>query len=131
QRHPGRAAAEPSRPRRQPGRHRRRAARAAGAGRAAGRALVAGDATRPRPGRPRAAADAPAMTLSKEPPRMHARSAPSRRLLLVAPLAAALALCAGVAKAGTVEVKLKLPVRAALDLTGRKKLVVAPFIVVS
>jgi len=41
-----------------------------------------------------------------------------------------LPLTAGAALAGTVQVKLKLPVRAALDLTGRNKLVVAPFQVV-
>jgi len=45
--------------------------------------------------------------------------------------AALLLLLAAPVLAGTVDVKLKLPVRAALDLTGRKKLVVAPFIVVS
>ena len=36
----------------------------------------------------------------------------------------------GALSATVVQVKLKLPVRAALDLTGRKKLVVAPFLVV-
>ena len=41
-----------------------------------------------------------------------------------------LAGAAGVAVADVVNVKLKLPVRAALDLSGRKKLVVAPFLVV-
>src|SRR6185295_18229470 len=42
-------------------------------------------------------------------------------------LLAAVPLLAG----GTVEVKLKLPQRARLDLAGRKSVVVAPFIVVS
>jgi hypothetical protein len=52
------------------------------------------------------------------------------RSRLVAPLAILLALAAGAAHARGVQVKLKLPVRAALDLTGRNKLVVAPFQVV-
>jgi len=50
-----------------------------------------------------------------------------RPLLLV--LLVGVVLAAGAAYANTVEVKLKLPVRAALDLTGRKKLVVAPFVI--
>jgi hypothetical protein len=62
----------------------------------------------------------------------------SPRLLRLAPrmrrgAAAALVLstlAAGAAVAGTVQVTLKLPVRAALDLTGRDKLLVAPFLVV-
>jgi hypothetical protein len=53
-----------------------------------------------------------------------------RPLLLPATALALLALAAGAALAGTVQVKLKLPVRAALDLSGRNKLVVAPFQVV-
>jgi hypothetical protein len=54
---------------------------------------------------------------------------PRRRSLAIA-FAALLVLGAGAATASWVQVKLKLPVRAALDLTGRKKLVVAPFQVV-
>ena len=56
----------------------------------------------------------------------------SHRMRFTAAVAFALMLplSAGVALAGTVQVKLKLPVRAALDLTGRNKLVVAPFQVV-
>lgn len=62
------------------------------------------------------------------------RIAPGRRSPL-RPRGAALALLALLAGAGAlsaavVQVKLKLPVRAALDLTGKKKLVVAPFLVV-
>src|SRR5688572_23887151 len=52
------------------------------------------------------------------------------RRFTVAALALLLPLTAGAALAGTTQVKLKLPVRAALDLTGRDKLVVAPFQVV-
>ncbi|HEV8630518.1 MAG TPA: hypothetical protein VGV61_09405 [Thermoanaerobaculia bacterium] len=54
---------------------------------------------------------------------------PRPRLLLAA-LALGLAVAGGVVLADSVQVKLKLPVRAALDLTGRKRLVVAPFQVV-
>lgn len=54
---------------------------------------------------------------------------PRRRSLSVV-LALILGLGATAAMAGWVQVKLKLPVRAALDLTGRKRLVVAPFQVV-
>jgi hypothetical protein len=55
---------------------------------------------------------------------------PAFRVRRAAALLFAFALAAGVAGAGVVNVKLKLPVRAALDLTGRKKLVVTPFLVV-
>ena len=54
---------------------------------------------------------------------------PRPRLLFVA-LALGLAVAGGAVLADSVQVKLKLPVRAALDLTGRKRLVVAPFQVV-
>ena len=52
------------------------------------------------------------------------------RRFLAAAFALLVPLTAGAALAGTVQVKLKLPVRAALDLSGRHKLVVAPFQVV-
>jgi hypothetical protein len=60
------------------------------------------------------------------------RPSPAPRRLRRAALLLTLALAAGtgIAFAEGVQVKLKLPVRAALDLTGRKKLVVAPFQVV-
>jgi hypothetical protein len=62
-----------------------------------------------------------------EPASFAAHRAPARRAVV------ALLLLLGVGGAlfaGIVEVKLLLPVRAALDLTGRKNLVVAPFLVV-
>jgi hypothetical protein len=53
-----------------------------------------------------------------------------RRRAIAAAFALCLACTAPAAFAGTKQVKLKLPVRAALDLTGRRSLVVAPFQVV-
>lgn len=52
------------------------------------------------------------------------------RRLAAALVAAALLATAGAAAAAVVRVTLKLPVRAALDLTGRNSLLVAPFLVV-
>jgi len=53
-----------------------------------------------------------------------------RRRAIAAAFAICLACGATAATSGTKQVKLKLPVRAALDLTGRRSLVVAPFQVV-
>jgi len=56
----------------------------------------------------------------------------TRRLAVCCLLAAAgLLSSAGAAVAGSVEVRLSLPVRARIDLLGRKTIVVAPFLVVS
>jgi hypothetical protein len=49
----------------------------------------------------------------------------------LAPLAVLAALAAGPLEAGTTEVRLQLPQRARLDLTGKETLTVAPFLVVS
>ena len=57
--------------------------------------------------------------------RRRAASARHAALALIGLLA-----CGGALSAAVVQVKLWLPVRAALDLTGRDKLVVAPFLVV-